>query len=72
MAYFKRCVKCGCTLDPAESRICSDCQEELDNRDNLQSQLDEGQDGQVNFIKMIRRFENERNKCINGGSTWEY
>jgi hypothetical protein len=25
MAYFRRCIKCGCTLDPGEGDKCCDC-----------------------------------------------
>jgi len=28
MAYFRKCIICGCSLDPGEGDICTECEAE--------------------------------------------
>lgn len=53
MAYFNLCRKCGCSLDPNEGPVCSDCLEE-EERKSVQSNyyqeaLTSDDDGQINM-----------------------
>lgn len=39
MAYYRKCIICGCSLDPGEGNICEDCIEDRKKKEHRQALL---------------------------------
>ncbi len=60
MAYFRKCERCNCTLDPGEGRLCSECETEeklrLERAEEVKKFLQEDENGQVQ-LKEINKHD---------------